>query len=217
MHDRRDPPVKIYSINQTLKHPAYSSDTFANDFALLRLEVPLTWSDDPLDILEVGPICLPDASVDYAGYGCVATGWGQTSEGGWASDILQKVDLHVGKGPTKCGNYREGMVDHKVMMCASGDYKDSCPGDSGGPLVTLGQKGLYQLIGVTSAGLGCGDAAYPGVYARVNEALPWIYGIVPSLKPNGKKAEPIKGSSSHWSPISWLAMLATVLLVKVVS
>ena len=38
----------------------------------------------------------------------------------------------------------------------------------------LGSEGSYELIGVVSWGIGCGNADYPGVYARVTMQLEWI-------------------------------------------
>lgn len=46
-------------------------------------------------------------------------------------------------------------------------------GDSGGPLVLAGKFGP-TLIGVVSAGIGCGRKQYPGVYAYVGAVRLWI-------------------------------------------
>ena len=34
------------------------------------------------------------------------------------------------------------------------------------------------LFGITSFGCGCGDARYPGVYAKVSYVLGWIYDTI---------------------------------------
>ena len=45
----------------------------------------------------------------------------------------------------------------------------------------LGSEGSYELIGVVSWGKGCGNADYPGVYARVTTQLDWILATISDL------------------------------------
>merc|ERR1719203_203966 len=64
------------------------------------------------------------------------------------------------------------------MLCAQGrtsDGKivDACQGDSGGPLVCE-DGGRWTAYGATSWGIGCAGEKYPGVWARIHEAVDWI-------------------------------------------
>jgi secreted trypsin-like serine protease len=51
--------------------------------------------------------------------------------------------------------------------------RDSCQGDSGGPLTRQEDGGARTLVGVVSAGKGCG-AGKPAVYTRVAYYAAWI-------------------------------------------
>lgn len=57
------------------------------------------------------------------------------------------------------------------MICAGvdGGGIDACSGDSGGPMVYEG-----ELVGVVSAGNGCGDPDFFGIYAKVPRLHEWI-------------------------------------------
>ena len=43
-----------------------------------------------------------------------------------------------------------------------------------GPLTYSNNDGVVTVVGLSSFGLECGSARYPGVYSRVTSVLPWI-------------------------------------------
>lgn len=88
-----------------------------------------------------------------------------------ATPVLRAVNITV--QPTELCNgtasYRGAI---KIGMFCAGEWqggRDACQGDSGGPFVCNG-----QLAGIVSHGAGCGEAAYPGVYADVAHYREWI-------------------------------------------
>jgi len=65
------------------------------------------------------------------------------------------------------------------MICAGdlhGDWTtDTCKGDSGGALqINDSNKCLFQVIGITSMGMGCAMREIPSVYTKVSYYLSWI-------------------------------------------
>lgn len=51
--------------------------------------------------------------------------------------------------------------------------KDACKGDGGGPMVCE-RNGVWQVVGVVSWGIGCGQVNVPGVYVKTSHYLDWI-------------------------------------------
>lgn len=75
------------------------------------------------------------------------------------------------------GAYSCDEVD-ATMICAGfvGEGgKDACQGDSGGPLVVRNADDTeWLLAGATSWGIGCAEADYPGIWARVSYFYDWV-------------------------------------------
>ena len=53
---------------------------------------------------------------------------------------------------------------------------------SGGPLMTRTTDGLWELVGITSYGKGCGRLNELGVYTRVSMYLNWINTTIKKLE-----------------------------------
>ena len=57
-------------------------------------------------------------------------------------------------------------------------------GDSGGPLQVRAHSSMcdFDVVGITSFGLGCAKPDTPAVYTRVSKYVPWIESVVCSYK-----------------------------------
>jgi len=167
-HNTLDNDYTIVNIAAINDHPDYNSITLANDFSILTLASPITFTTT------MRPVCLPAVnSEQYVGATATVTGWGTLSSGGSLSSTLQEVDVNV-LSNSQCSNSYSGITS--VNVCAAAPGKDSCQGDSGGPMV-VSENNRYAQIGVVSYGIGCANPSYPGVYARVTAVKSWIQGI----------------------------------------
>lgn len=102
-----------------------------------------------------------------------------------------------------CGDVARLDTDFRAadMLCAGSPdgvttTPDACAGDSGGPLLKLikpvpstqdyADPSLWRIMGVVSWGIGCGEARYPGVYARVGapDIRSYILSDVPAAMPS---------------------------------
>ena len=159
-------------VEEIKDHPAYQGpiNNYSHDISLLKLASPVTFPSDN----KLAPACLPSAGNTFVGADAVVTGWGRTSQNGSHPEALREVTIPIISNDDCRAAHGYNWIDHS-MLCAGfvgTGGKDSCQGDSGGPLVSL-EGGKYSLAGVVSWGLvPCGK--YPGVYARVTDALPWI-------------------------------------------
>ncbi|XP_037070142.1 venom protease-like isoform X3 [Pollicipes pollicipes] len=160
-------------------HENFQFPVLHDDISLIKLERPVVYTDF------IKPVCLPPAPEgDYAGTVIDVAGWGYTEFKGESSEILQEVSLPV-VGIQECQSKYESSSSFQVQfpggfgetkLCAAekGGGKDACQGDSGGPMVRQLADGRYELVGVVSAGVGCGTPGFPGLYTRVSAYLDWI-------------------------------------------
>jgi trypsin len=159
--------VHVFGVSGVSVHPKFSETTMHYDAALLTLDHPVTG---------VRTLALAESS-PLAGSTVSAAGWGTTQEDARTMpDRLRSVVLKVGT-TTACnlGNAAAGGYFAPSMLCASNPGRDTCSGDSGGPLVGS-SNGHAVLVGITSFGHGCAEAAHPGVYTRVSAINAWARG-----------------------------------------
>lgn len=147
-------------------HPEYDPATQRNDIALVRLAEPVAYNRD------VSPVGLP-AQYSHGTFDHTQVevpGWGATSFGGRASDVLRTVVLDTMSNPT-CVD--RGMSDvASPQICTYAPGRDTCLYDSGGPLVRRVGRKPY-LVGLVSYGKGCATDT-PAVNTRVWSYLDWI-------------------------------------------
>jgi len=165
-------------------HPDYKPPSTYNDIALLELNDNIKFTQ------YVHPACINTESNTVQKFGAI--GWGRLQFLGSTSNNLMKVDLEKYSNEVcnkKFSNLSNRTlakgIDDQTQICAGGalnEPKDTCQGDSGGPLhvvlLDTGFTKVYNIIGVTSFGKGCGIANIPGVYTRVSHFVPWIESIV---------------------------------------
>lgn len=165
-------------IKKVVTHRKFDKATYEYDIALLEMhDGPINYQPNMI------PICLPDTDNSLVGEVGTVTGWGRLSEYGQISPVLREVKLPIISNSKCMRMYRNSGQNEwipNIFVCAgtTSGGQDSCEGDSGGPLVVKGKNGRWQLAGIISWGIGCGDRNRPGVYTRISEFRSWIRNVI---------------------------------------
>jgi secreted trypsin-like serine protease len=144
--------------------------SFSYDVAILELEIPAysqpIWLDNSKDYSE-------GMEATMYGYGAI------DSLSKELSPVVKIIDVPL-LPKTKCEQILPE-VDESVL-CAGGESgKDACQGDSGSPLViSEASSDREYLVGVVSAGYGCGLDGVPGIYIRLASIEDFINSYVPN-------------------------------------
>nr|ABZ04022.1 serine protease 14 [Costelytra zealandica] len=149
----------VRQIRYIFVHEQYNADTLANDIAVLRI-------DNLKFNVNVNPV-QPARFIPPENTSCIVSGWGTIFSGGPPSVALRYVFVPL-VSQHRCNIAYSNQI-RLGMVCAGYYGRDACQGDSGGPLVCPNGQ-----LGVVSWGTGCGDPAFPGVYADVSFYFPWI-------------------------------------------
>nr|XP_017001161.2 LOW QUALITY PROTEIN: phenoloxidase-activating factor 2 [Drosophila takahashii] len=175
-------PHQMRPISEIHRHEDFSSQTVYNDIALVVLEQPFHLAP------HIQPICLSQAETprleeELRNAHCVATGWGhKTFTSLTMEHLLKRIELPVVEHGSCQRLLRRTILGrryklHASFLCAGGEKgKDTCNYDGGSPLFcTLpGQRDRYQLVGIVSWGIQCGEKDVPGVYTNVPYLRNWI-------------------------------------------
>ena len=138
-HSIADSVYNRVDVAEIINHPDWNSQRIDNDYAILRLAKPVTFTN------KVAPACLPaDTAATYAGVVATVTGWGRLILAGNQHTTLQEVDMTV-TTKNACDNayYWRDITDN--MICAAASGKSFCNGDSGGPLIAP-ENGRQALV-----------------------------------------------------------------------
>ncbi|RNA20776.1 serine protease 27-like, partial [Brachionus plicatilis] len=161
--------VTVVPVTKFTMHENYNDDTFDNDIAVLKLEREVALNSG------VQPACLPP-NTDYqpnTNTRAWIAGWGTLSSGGQTPNILQNTFITYYHSGLECNNLGSLNFDKQICAGEIQGGRDTCQGDSGGPLY-LFEDNTFVQAGITSFGVDCALAGYPGVYTRVAAYLDWI-------------------------------------------
>ncbi|XP_010080959.1 PREDICTED: transmembrane protease serine 5-like, partial [Pterocles gutturalis] len=173
-------------VKKIIYHPLYNDNSLDYDIALMKLQVPLNFSD------AIRAVCLPPSQQDlFPGTQCWVSGWGYTRpDQAQVTETLKEALVPL-IGTKKCNSSCMYAGELTARMLCAGYLHgkvDACQGDSGGPLVCQDQF-TWRLVGIVSWGQGCAEPNHPGVYTNVAQLLPWIYHVT-ELKPETEGSPP---------------------------
>ncbi len=157
------------TVDRIVRHQDFDFATYYNDIALLHLTTAV---DAPLVTL-----IDHDSALDASSMMALVMGWGVT-EDGYGATSLKQAELPIVEQQICADLYgQQGYALSDSMLCAG--YQtggvDACSGDSGGPLMVWDSATLQWVqTGIVSAGAGCAEPGYYGLYTRLADFTGWI-------------------------------------------
>jgi len=157
------------AVDRIIRHQAFDFNTYYNDIALLHLSVAVE--------ADMVALAIDSDEVDMTIAVGTVMGWGVT-EDGYGATSLRQADLPIVSQKSCAAFYAEqGYIVGESMVCAG--YKtggiDACAGDSGGPLMIWDNElDRWTQVGIVSAGAGCAEPGYYGLYTNLTDFADWI-------------------------------------------
>ncbi|XP_062142202.1 phenoloxidase-activating factor 2-like [Drosophila sulfurigaster albostrigata] len=136
-------------IKETVIHPKFDFNVYANDVALLILEKRFKLFS------HIRPICLP-SNIELNKNKCIVTGW---NDNRWSDQsIMRAMELQL----TQCKTFV-----HKTLLCVTGHNSDLAFGN-GSPLVCpeQGSTNRYYQIGIWSHGISTNGTKFTDVQGQ---------------------------------------------------
>ena len=119
----------------------------------------------------MGPICLPEDSLDQEDSVGLVTSWERlSSRSGLRSEVLREVRVRTLTHHRCQRRYGGRYGIPKSVVCAQTDGEDFCQRNSWSSLTMVDPQGHHVIIGVTSWGRRCSKPGYPGLYTFTNIA-----------------------------------------------
>ncbi|XP_063913562.1 brachyurin-like [Zophobas morio] len=153
-------------------HPEYDPQTLQNDIGLIKLRLPITFTDyiQPIERLPVSEV------PDYVS--ASVFGWGQISdEDAGLSNALQWVRVVTVTNAECSLTYGSQITD--TMVCVEGNYNEgTCYGDIGSALIQYYSTGHSIPVGIASfvSFNGC-ESTDPSGFTRTFPYNAWIRNI----------------------------------------
>lgn len=162
----------LFFIRKLTVHDDFQPETYKNDIALIRLDRPVRLSDT------TQILCLPRFTSSVyppVNRTTIAIGWGHTIDPLKDPNSLLPSHLQQTSLPILSNCFQQELDAPDQQFCAGYEdgSSDTCQADSGSPLM-LFEEEHWELAGIVSYGIGCGEKLLPGVYIRVSAFLDWI-------------------------------------------
>ncbi|KAH8351333.1 hypothetical protein KR084_009383, partial [Drosophila pseudotakahashii] len=187
-YNRCAAPHLEMDVREVIIHENFNSYTYANDIALVRLELPVRC----VKILsfnfnfnistlyrytkEIQPICLMRDHIALRNYRLEIAGWGKMENEKYSHVLLRST---IWENTQYCQK-KKVFITHS-QICAGGQNGwDTCKGDSGGPLMATYKiessfREFVFLAGITSYGFNsCGRKNIPSAYTKTGVYFQWI-------------------------------------------
>jgi secreted trypsin-like serine protease len=171
-HDRSvvDGAEQTRTVAAVIVNPAYPAGTSPghHDVALFKLSSPVNLTSRVRTIR-------PAVAGDGSGQNSLVSGWGNTSPGSGASNLLMQATLPIATNAAcdAAPNLVRDLFADEICAGFLNGQSGGCHGDSGGPLSVERAPGVRELVGVVSWGQGTICGTYT-VFGRVSSQVNWI-------------------------------------------